>query len=322
MWRYVARRIVAMIPLLIGVTAISFFIINLAPGDFLTQLALNPTVSSELLDSMRQQFGLDRPWYIQYFRWLWGLFRLDFGYSFAYHVPVFDLIVPRVGATILMSVCSAVFAWALAIPIGIHSAIRRHSITDKIFTTFSFIGLAIPNFFLALILLFLIARYGIPLPIGGLTSLGFEWMSPWEKTVDLARHLVVPTIVLGTASMATLMRLMRGNLLEVMQLDFIRTAYAKGLPGRTVIYKHGVRNAINPLITIFGYEIANLLSGAALTEAVLGYPGLGQLTLQAVLTIDLYLVMASLVVSGVLLVVGNLVADILLAIADPRIRYD
>lgn len=322
MWRYILRRILALIPLLVGITAISFFIINLAPGDFLTQLQLDPSISREMIESLRVRFGLDQPWYIQYVRWLWGLLRLDFGYSFAYHIPAVDLIVPRVGATLLMSVCSIVFAWVLALPIGIHAAIRRYSLSDKVFTTLSFIGLAIPNFFLALICLFLIASYGINLPIGGLTSLGYEWMTPWEKVIDLARHLVVPTIVLGTASMATLMRYMRGNLIEILQQDYIRTAYAKGLPGIRVIYKHAVRNAINPLITIFGYEIGNLLSGAALTENVLGYPGLGQLTLQAVLSIDTYVVMTSLVISGVLLVLGNLIADLLLAASDPRIRYE
>lgn len=311
-----------MIPLLIGITAISFFVINLAPGDFLTQLQLDPSVSRQTIESMRQKFGLDQPWYVQYVMWLWGVVRLDFGHSFAFHIPVLDLLLPRVGATLLMAVCAIVFSWTLAIPIGIHSAIKRNSLSDKIFTTFSFIGLAIPNFFLALICLFLIASYGINLPLGGLTSLDYDWMTPWEKVVDLARHLIVPTIVLGTASLATLVRLMRGNMLEVMQQDYIRTAYAKGLPGHTVIYKHGVRNAINPLITIFGYEIANLLSGAALTEAVLGYPGLGYLTLQAVLSIDTYVVMATLVASGVLLVIGNLIADLLLAFTDPRIRYE
>lgn len=321
MFKYIVRRVILIIPMLLGITFISFFIMQLAPGDFLSEQALNPDISEETLNQMRQQFGLDKPPIIQYFYWLRNAVALDFGRSFSWNVPVFFIIKTRLWNTLLLAVLSSAFAWGVAIPIGIHSAVRQYSWSDKLLTTFSFLGLSIPNWFLGLLLLFAIVRLGIDLPVGGMQSIDYDWMSFGEKIVDRIRHLVVPVIVLGTGQTASLMRYMRGNLLEILRQDYVTTARAKGLPDRKVICKHALLNALNPLITIFGFDLGNLLSGAALTEIVLGWPGLGSLTLAAVTGRDLYLVMGSLVMGGVMLVVGNLVADILLGLTDPRIRY-
>lgn len=322
MARYILRRFLQMIPLLLGITFISFVIIQLAPGDYLSQQRLyNPDISPETLEQMRRQFGLDQPLHVQYLKWLWGVLHLDFGYSFQYKMPTLELLASRMLATLLLGLTSTLFAWLVALPIGIHAATHPYSWSDRLLSVFAFLGLSVPNFFLAFLLIFFVVSRGLDLPIQGLTSVDHKQLSPAGQLMDYARHLLLPTVVLGTASLAGLMRYMRGNLLEILGEDFIRTARAKGLPERRVIYRHAVRNAINPLITLFGYDLASLLSGAALTENVFGYPGLGRLVLQAVLSYDLYVVMGALFLSGVLLVVGNLVADVLLALADPRIRY-
>jgi peptide/nickel transport system permease protein len=318
---YISRRLLHMVPLLLGISLISFIIIQLAPGDFLTQQALNPQVSTERIAQERARFGLDKPVYVQYFIWLKNALRLDFGHSFSYRVPVFRLIGARLFNTFILSLSAMVFTWILSIPLGIISAIKQYSWVDKLLTFLAFLGLAIPNFFFALLLLFMAMRTGW-FPVGGMYSINYHSLSLLGQIWDRAHHLVLPTIVLGTSGMAGLMRQMRGNLLDYLKADFVTTARAKGLNERVVIWKHAVRNAINPIITIFGLSLPGLLSGAALTEIVMAWPGLGRLMLEAVLAQDLYLVMGSLIMGSVLLILGNLAADLLLAWVDPRIRYD
>ena len=321
MLAYIGRRLLHMVPLLLGISLISFIIIQLAPGDFLTQQALNPQVSAERVAQERARFGLDRPVYLQYFIWLSNALRLDFGHSFSYRIPVFRLIGSRLFNTFVLSLSAMAFTWILSIPLGIISAIRQYSWVDKLLTFFAFLGLAIPNFFFALLLLFMAMRTGW-FPVGGMYSIDYQSLSLAGKIWDRVYHLILPTIVLGTSGMAGLMRQMRGNLLDYLKADFLTTARAKGLSEGVVIWKHAVRNAINPIITIFGLSLPGLLSGAALTEIIMAWPGLGRLMLEAVLAQDLYLVMGSLIMASVLLIVSNLVADLLLAWVDPRIRYD
>lgn len=319
---YIIRRIIYMIPLLLGISVISFGVMQLAPGDFLSHMALNPEISTETIELLRHQFGLDQPVPVQYLHWLKNAVQFNFGRSFTWNAPVGHIIASHVLNTLLLAFSSMLFAWLLAIPIGIHAAVRQYSLSDKLLTTFAFLGLSIPNWFLALLLLFLIVRTGIAIPIGGAVTMpDYEWMTLSERIVDRLKHLLLPTVVLGTGTMARLMRYMRGNLLEILRQDYVTTARSKGLQERVVIYKHAVRNAINPLITLFGMDLGNLLSGAALTEIIIGWPGMGQLMLKAVTGLDYYLAMGGLVIGGVLLVVGNLIADILLALSDPRIRY-
>ncbi|HID15190.1 MAG TPA: ABC transporter permease [Candidatus Atribacteria bacterium] len=321
MKKYILRRILYMIPILLGISIVSFIIINLAPGDFLSKKLLDPHVSSETIARLKTSFGLDKPPIIQYFMWLKNAIHLDFGYSFAYRVPVFTLIAKRIGNTLILMGSAMIFAWTLGILIGIYSAVHEYSFFDKFFTFLAFFGLAIPNFFFGLLLLYMATKTGW-FPVGGVTSIGYEHFSLLGKIWDRIWHLILPTIVLGTSSMASVMRQMRGNLIEALRADYVRTARAKGLPEKVVIYKHAFRNAINPLVTMFGLSIPGLLSGAALTEIVMNWPGMGQLILEAVISMDLYLVMGSLMLSSFLLLMGNLLADILLVMVDPRIRYE
>lgn len=321
MIRHIARRIFQLIPMLLGITVLSFVIIQLSPGDFLAEIRLNPVVSAETVDRMRTNFGLDQPLYVQYLRWLGNIVRGDFGYSFAYQVPVLWLVRSRLFNTLLLNIVSLVVAWAIAIPIGIHAATHQYRWSDNVLSLLSYVGISTPTFFSGLLLLSVAFKTGW-LPIGGMTSLDYDLFPWYGKVLDVARHLVIPVIVLGVLAVAGLTRQMRANLLEVLRHDYVKTARAKGLPERVVVNKHAVRNAINPLITIFGFELGGLLSGSAILEVVVGWPGLGQLILDAVTRKDLYVVMGSLVIGGVTLVLGNLAADVLLAYSDPRIRYD
>lgn len=327
MYGYIIRRLLNMIPLLIGISFLSFSIMYMAPGDFLGELRLNPQISRETLEMMRAQYGLDKPFLVQY--WMWfkeafpvpGNWSVNLGRSFQYHTPVTTLIGFYALNTLLLSLASTILAWLIAIPVGIYAARHQYSFGDKLLTTFTFMGVSIPNFFFALILLYLVVRFDVPLPIGGATSLGYESLTFWGKVVDRAKHLVIPTFVLATGSMAGLVRYMRSNLLETLGQDYIRTARAKGLSERVVVYKHAFRNAVNPLITFFGFEIAGLLSGATLTEAVTSYPGLGRLIYQGITANDYHLVLGGLMLGSFMLIIGNLIADVLLAWTDPRIRY-
>lgn len=321
MTRYIVQRFLNMIPLLLGVSLLTFGVIQLSPGDFLDEMRLNPIASEQLIAQMRAQFGLDQPVYIQYAKWLRNILRLDFGYSFTWNAPVSWLIGTRVLNTLILGIAALIFSWILAVPMGIYSATRQYSVGDSFFSVVAFLGVSIPNFFLALLLLLVAARTGW-LPVGGMTSIEFAFFTPWEKVLDIGRHVIIPTLVLGTAGMAFLMRQTRAQMLEVLRQEYVKTARAKGLRERRVIVKHAFRNAVNPLVTILGFELGAILSGAALTETVIGWPGLGSLILDAVIRRDVYLVMAALMIATALLIVGNLIADLLLALTDPRIRYD
>ncbi len=321
MLRYIALRFINLIPLLFGITLLSFIAIQLSPGDFLAEIRLNPVVSQQTVDTMRSNFGLDQPLHVQYAKWMWRLLHLDFGYSFAYQVPVIWLIQVRLFNTLLLNITAVILAWLIAIPVGIHAATRQYSATDNAFSLGAYLGISTPTFFSGLLLLFFAFKTGW-LPIGGMTSMDYDDFPTYGKILDVARHLVIPATVLALAAAAGLMRQMRGNLLEVLRQDYVRTARAKGMEERGVIYKHAVRNAINPLITIFGFEIGALLSGSAILENVVNWPGLGRLILESVIRKDLYVVMGSLVIGATTLIAGNLIADILLAVTDPRIRYD
>lgn len=322
MRNYILRRIIITIPLLFMISIMSFFIMQLSPGSYLDQIKMNPDISPELIETMEKDFGLDKSVPVQYLYWLKELLQGNLGESFTYRIPVAEVIASRLLNTFILSAAAMIIAWGISIPAGVYSATHRYSVMDNFFSVFSFIGLSIPNFFFALLLLFLIVRLDIPLPVSGMTSILYDYMSPVEKIIDIAKHLIVPATVLGTAGTASLMRQMRGQMLDVISQDYIRTARAKGLKERKVIYKHALKNALNPMITIFGFQLSSLFSGAALTEIVTGWPGLGNMMLTAVRSKDLYLAMAGMMMGSLMLIIGNLVADILLAFNDPRISYD
>jgi peptide/nickel transport system permease protein len=323
MRRFVLKRLLHAIPVLLAVSFAAMFIIDMAPGDFLTALKANPQISQSAVEKMRVQFALDKPWYVQYFYWLKSILtRFDLGQSFAYRLPVSKLVFQRLLNTLLLAFTAYVIAWALAVPLGTIAALKKNSWADRLNSAVAVLGLSVPQVLLALLALYFCAGTGL-LPVGGMkTAAHYDLMSPWAKVLDILRHLAAPAIVLGVLTLGTVARQMRANLLDFLDADFVRTARAKGLSERQVVCKHAVRNAINPIITMFGFTIAGLLSTSLIVEWVMGWPGLGALTIEAVRRQDLYVVLAGLVMSSTMLVVGNLIADLLLAANDPRISYE
>lgn len=318
MWSYILRRLGIGIPLLVAIAFVTFLFIQLAPGDMLARYRQDPTISPELIRQYEERFHLDDPVVVQFGYWLWNLAHGDLGESFVRRAPVAQVLRERVWNTVLLSVSALLFTWLVALPLGIYAAVHQYSWGDKVFSLLAFFGMSLPTFFSALLLLYLVSLTGW-LPLGGMVSPNFERLSAAAKVVDVAKHLIIPTVVIGAYAVAGLQRLTRGNMLEVLRQQYIVTARAKGLSEHRVIYRHALRNAINPLVTIFGYQFSALLSGAAITETVVSWPGLGSLMLEAVRAQDIYLVMGNLLIAGVLLIVGNLLADILLAYVDPTI---
>jgi len=319
--RYIVKRVLQGLLTLLLATAFSFLVVQLAPGDFLTPFRQNPQISPETIADLETRFGLDQPVWKQYLLWLRQVItRFDFGISFAYQRPALELLWERVPNTILLSAASIFVTWAIAIPLGIISAINQNNIVDRSLRVFSYIGQGFPTIITGLLLLFF-AQLTTPLfPVGGRTSLFHDDLTLVGKLLDIGWHLILPTLALSITSFAGLQRLMRGQLLDVLRQDYIQTARAKGLSESKVIYVHALRNAINPLITILGFEFSSLLSGSFIVENYFSWPGLGQLTLEAVQTQDLFLIMASLVLGAVMLIAGNLLADLALSFVDPRIK--
>lgn len=317
-YKYILKRIVQTIPLLFIVSIISFFIIRLSPVDPLAELRLNPAISQETLQKERTRLGLDKPIIVQYGLWAGSFLRGDLGITSSGE-KVSTKLAERIPNTLLLTTIVIFMTWIVGIPLGVLGAVYNKSKFDRILTILSSIGMAIPSFFFAILLLIFAVKTGW-FPVGGLTSYDFNDMNFFGKVFDIAKHLVLPVTVLFTISLAGLQRQMRANMLEVLDSDYIKFARAKGLSEFKVIFKHALRNAINPMITLLGFEFAGLLSGAALTEYVFQYPGLGRLILEAVMKSDINLVMASLMIGSIMLVLGNLLADILLIITDPRVR--
>ena len=315
---YILKRFLQTIPLLFIVSIIGFFLIRACPVDPLGELRLNPSISKQTLEAEKIRLGLDKPIIVQYGLWLKNFVRGNMGICTTGE-KVSDKLKERIPNTLLLTVTVIFFTWLVGIPLGIVAALNKGKPVDRILTVLSSIGMAIPSFFFALLLLIFAVKTGW-FPTGGLTSYNHSSLSEFEKFVDIAKHLILPTLVLFTISLSGLQRQMRSNLLDVMESDYVKYARAKGLSENKVIFKHALRNAINPLITLLGFEFASLLSGAALTEFVFQYPGLGRLILEAVLKSDINLVMASLMIGTTMLVLGNLIADILLKIVDPRVE--
>lgn len=327
MTSYLIRRFIYLIPTVIIISLISFTIIVLPPGDFLTvyqsQLAVNDTMASnETIEKLRERYGLNQPLYVQYWKWISGFVQGDFGESFLFSgQEVKDLIWERLGLTVVISGCTLLFTWLVAIPIGIYSATHQYSFFDYIITFIGFLGLSIPNFFLALILMVILFSLGSPIT-GGLFSQHYiEAGWSWLKLIDLLKHIWIPVVVIGTAGTASLIRIMRGNLLDQLGQQYVITARAKGLKEAVVIYKHAVRIAINPLISHLGYQLPKIISGGTIVAIVLSLPTTGPIYLKSLLGQDMYLAGTFLMLLTTLLLIGNFMADILLAWADPRICY-
>ncbi|WP_159786630.1 ABC transporter permease [Sodalinema gerasimenkoae] len=318
---YVIQRLGQGLLTLFFASILCFAVMQLAPGDFLDTYSQNPTVSQEMLDDLRRQYGLDQPPVTQYRLWLTSILTQgDFGWSLMFQQNVSTLISSRVANTLLLSILSLIITWSIAIPLGILAAVRQNSTLDRILRVVSYGGQGFPSFITALLLLILAQNLTPLVPVGNMTSVFHQDLSPLGKVLDVLWHALLPTLALSITSFAGLQRLMRGQLLDVLRQDYIRTARAKGLPENKVIYVHALRNAINPLITLLGFEFAALLSGSFIAEFFFSWPGLGKLILDALRAQDPYVVMAGLMMGATMLIVGNLLADLLLKAVDPRIQ--
>jgi peptide/nickel transport system permease protein len=319
---YILKRCLLMIPVLLGITIISFGVMKVAPGDPVTLVTdLNPNMNEEAVKRIRAHYGLDDPVHVQYWKWLSNMLVLDFGRSFASdNRPVIDKILERIPITLLINVLSMMLIFSTAIPLGVMSAVKQDSFFDKSTTVFVFIGFAVPTFWLALLLMILFGVKLDWLPISGFRSLNFAELAWWSQILDVAKHLILPVFVSAFGGLAGMSRYMRANMLEVIRQDYITTARAKGLDERTVIFKHALRNALLPVITLLGLSVPHLIGGSVIFETIFAIPGMGQLFYQSVMMRDYPTIMGILVIGAVLTLVGNLLADLFYSVADPRIR--
>ncbi len=325
MLRYIGRRLLMMIPTLIAISIVSFIIIQLPPGDFLTAYVANleaegVMVRESEIAALRKQYGLGQPIYVQYGKWVWGMLHGNFGRSFRWNAPVADLIWDRLGLTVLISFFTLIFTWIVAFPVGIYSAVKQYSIGDYIATALGFLGAATPNFLLALVLMVGTYIY-FGESVGGLFSPDFvdaPWS--WARFVDLLKHVWVPVVVLGTSGTAYLIRIMRANLLDELEKPYVTTARAKGQTEFKTLMRYPVRAALNPFVSTVGWSLAQLVSGSMIVAVVLNLPTTGPLLLQALLAQDMYLAGSFIMLLSVLTLIGTLISDILLAWLDPRIR--
>ena len=325
---YIVRRLLAAIPLVLGVATIVFFVVHLAPGDP-ASLYIAPGVSPEAVEQVRQNMGLDRPVYERYVRWMGAMLQGDFGVSFSRNQPVRDVIVQILPNTLLLSFSALILAFGAGILIGVVQAVRQNSFTDGALSVGSLFFYSMPSFWLALMLILVFSLYarnvwGWPIwfPASGMVSVDHYAMGAWEQVLDRARHLVLPAVSLALVLAAGVARYTRGSMLEVIRQDYIRTARAKGLPERTVIFKHALRNALIPVVTLLGLYLPVLFSGTVVIETVFAWPGMGKLMVDSIFQRDYPVVMAGALVFAVMVVLGNLMADLLYAAVDPRIRYE
>ena len=326
MVQYVVRRVLLMIPTVIAISIVAFIIIQLPPGDYLTSLVGNMeaqgiTVDAAQLAALKARYGLGEPIYVQYFKWVAGIFQGDFGQSFEWNQPVGSLVWDRLAFTILLSLSTLLFTWAIALPIGIYSAVRQYSPGDYVATFFGFLGLAIPDFLLALVLMFVAFRY-FGQSVGGLFSPEFV-EAPWSfaRVVDLMKKMWIPIVIIGTSGTAGLIRIMRANLLDELHKPYVVTARARGMSERNLLLKYPVRMALNPFVSTVGWTLPALISGEAIVAVVLSLPTTGPLLLRALQSQDMYLAGTIILLLSVLTVIGTLLSDLALAWLDPRIRY-
>jgi peptide/nickel transport system permease protein len=317
--RYFLRRLLQAAFLLIGVSILTFLFSALAPGNYFDEMRLNPQISPETIAALRAQYQLDRPVPVRYMRWANSLLHGEMGYSFAYNSPVAPLLWVRARNTLLLALVASLIAWTLALPLGIWSAATLGRLPDRALSGITAALLVIPDLVLALGLLIIAVRTGW-FPTGGMISVGFDSLSPIEKLRDLALHMLLPVIALALSALPTLVRHVRAAIADALSAPFLRVAASHGIPRRMLLYRYALRAAANPLISLFGLSLGALLSGSLVIEVVMSWPGLGPLLLEAILARDLYVVIGGVLCSTVFLVAGNFLADVLLYLADPRIR--
>lgn len=323
---YIIRRTLWSIPFMFAASMVAFALITLPPGDYVTTFAQTLSQSGDVVDetrleALRERYGLDQPFIIQYFRWIGGVLQGDFGISFEWQQPVSTLIWERLGLSFALEISTLIFAWGVALPIGIYSAVRKYSIGDYVASVVGFVGLAVPNFLIALVLMYIAVVY-FGVDVSGLFSPEYrEAAWSWDKFLNLLAHMWIPVIILGTSTVAGLIRIMRANLLDELNKPYVTTARAKGLTEFDLIMKYPVRLALNPFVSTIGWAFPQLISGAVITAYVLALPTSGPLLLQALLAQDMYLAGAFILLLCCFSIIGMLVSDILLAIVDPRIRF-
>ncbi len=321
MSRYVLQRLGQTVLLLLGVSFVTFALLQLAPGDVLSQFAENQSLSAGAVDALRRRFGLDQSWYVQYLLYLRNVvFRLDLGESLSRQQPVRVVLQEGVFNTLLLTGTAAAFTWAVAIPLGVLAAVRRHSWIDRTVAAVTFVWLSVPEAVSGLLLLLLAVRTGW-FPVGGMRSLDYDALGPVARVADVLHHLVLPALAVGLMPLALRTRQMRTRMLDVLRLELVTTARAKGVAEADVVRRHALPNALNPMITMFGLSVGSLLSGSFVAEVIFAWPGLGRITLEALLTQDPYLVTGAVTMASVLLVAGNLAADLWIGLADPRVSY-
>ena len=322
MLSFILRRVLGMVPTLLIISAVCFLVIKLQPGSFTDQYLEDPRFTRETAAAISRQLGLDQPPVAQYFRWLGGVVtRFDFGYSFLQNRPVVTVIGELIGWTVFIALTTLLFSWLIAVPLGIYTAFNRHSAASQVIGFLGYLGLAIPDFLAALLIVALVLRQGGS-NVGGLFSpeyIGAPWS--WGRVLDLLGHLWIPVLAVGLEGVAGLMRQMRASMLDVLGQDYVRTARAKGAGQRQVIWRHAVRNAINPLISLAGLSLPTLISGTIIISIVLNLPTIGPLLYDSLINKDQYMALTLLMFSAALLLIGNLLADVALAWADPRVRY-
>ncbi|MCG3203384.1 MAG: Dipeptide transport system permease protein DppB [Elusimicrobia bacterium] len=319
---YVLKRLLMIIPMLMGISFLTYLTICLAPGGPAAGIMqdFNPKVSSEYKQKQLEHFHFDKPYHVQYFLWVKRIVKLDFGESYKDNQPVLKKIASRLPKTLLLASLSLILTFLLAVPLGIFSALKQNSFWDRAITAFVFIGFSVPVYWVALLLMI---GFGIHLgwvPVTGFRSIMADEMTRFEQILDIARHLALPLIVTSLTSLAGLSRYMRNGMLEVIQQDYIRTARAKGLPENKIIFKHALRNTLLPVITILGLSLPDLISSSVIFETIFSYPGLGRLTYEAAMSRDTFLIMPTVALGAFLTLLGNLLADVCYALADPRIR--
>ncbi|GAA4005758.1 ABC transporter permease [Deinococcus rubellus] len=322
---FLLRRFLNSIPTLILASMLIFFIIQLAPGDFLTPARLNPNISPQQLETLRHNFGLDQPPILQYFSWIKNVVQGDLGLSFQYQQPVLAVAWPRIVNSLYLVLLYLIIFYVIAIPLGVYGAVRQYTIGDKISSTIMYFLLGFPSFFLALIVLFGIVQLrfatGWQFPTGGMTSDNHDSLSLGMKFWDILKHIALPALVVAVGDVAGFTRILRGQMLEYLRADFVRTARSKGATEFSVIYKHTLRNAIIPFVAGLGSQLPALISGAGFVEVVFAYPGITPMLLDSINARDLYLIAGFNILTVALLIIGNALSDILLGIVDPRIRY-
>ena len=323
---FLFRRLLNLLPTFLLATVLVFSIIQLAPGDFLTPAKLNPGISQQQLSNLAEQFGLNKPVWQQYFQWLWNLLHGNLGLSFSYTQPVLDVAWPRVLNSMKLVLVNLVLFYAISIPLGVYGAVRQYSLGDRISGVVFYFLLGFPSFFLALLTIFGILKFrqatGLNVPMIGMTSDGYDSLSLLGKFWDTLKHLLIPGLVAAVGGVAGFTRVLRGQMLEHLRSDFVRTARSKGVPEFWVIYRHTFRNAVIPFVAGIGGLLPGLIGGAGFVEVVFSYPGITPMLLDAIGAQDFYLVAAFSILPMVLLFLGNAISDILLAVVDPRIRFN